>query len=114
MLALVVFLILVVLVVPIEHLAFGRHPRLVDNEPARRAIGIGTVMGLGLIPVAFGDLDVGTWVALLAGFLLAGVTLGVMLLWERHVERASRVAEMRRVIHEHIERWNDADASEQS
>ena len=57
MLALVAFLSLVALIIPMEHLAFSRHPRLADNEVARRAIGITTVMGLGLIPVAFGGLD---------------------------------------------------------
>ena len=76
MLALVAFLTLVALAIPVEHLAFSRHPRLIDNEVARRAVGIGTVMLLGLIPVAFGGLDWRTWATLLAGFLLAGGGLG--------------------------------------
>ena len=80
MLALVAFLTLVALAIPVEHLAFSRHPRLMSNEVARRAVGIGTVMLLGLIPVAFGGLDWRTWATLLAGFLLAGAVLGVMLL----------------------------------
>ena len=38
MLALVAFLTLVALAIPVEHLAFSRHPRLIDNEVARRAL----------------------------------------------------------------------------
>ena len=38
MLALVAFLSLVALIIPIEHLAFSRHPRLADNEVTRRAL----------------------------------------------------------------------------
>ena len=110
MLALVAFLSLVALIIPIEHLAFSRHPRLADNEVARRAIGIGTVMGLGLVPVAFGGLDWRTWATLLAGFLLAGAVLGVMLIWDRRAEKAARVERTRRALDEHIERWVGADA----
>ena len=36
--ALVAFLTLVALAIPVEHLAFSRHPRLIDNEVARRAL----------------------------------------------------------------------------
>ncbi len=110
MLALVAFLSLVALIIPIEHLAFSRHPRLADNEVARRAIGITTVMGLGLIPVAFGGLDWRTWATLLAGFLLAGAVLGVMLIWDRRAEKAARVERTRRALDEHIERWVNTDA----
>jgi Flp pilus assembly protein TadB len=77
---------------------------------ARRAVGIGTVMLLGLIPVAFGGLDWRTWATLLAGFLLAGAVLGVMLIWDRRAEKAARVERTRRALDEHIERWVGADA----
>ena len=110
MLALVAFLTLVALAIPVEHLAFSRHPRLIDNEVARRAVGIGTVMLLGLIPVAFGGLDWRTWATLLAGFLLAGAVLGVMLMWDRRAEKAARVERTRRALDEHIERWVGTDA----
>ena len=81
-----------------------------SNEVARRAVGIGTVMLLGLIPVAFGGLDWRTWATLLAGFLLAGAVLGVMLIWDRRAEKAARVERTRRALDEHIERWVGTDA----
>ena len=105
MLALVAFLTLVALAIPVEHLAFSRHPRLIDNEVARRAVGIGTVMLLGLIPVALGGLDWRTWAT-----LLAGAVLGVMLIWDRRAEKAARVERTRRALDEHIERWVGTDA----
>ena len=55
MLALVAFLTLVALAIPVEHLAFSRHPRLMSNEVARRAVGIGTVM-----PVSYTHLTLPT------------------------------------------------------
>lgn len=103
----VAFLILVAFVIPIEHLAFGRHPYFADREMARRAIGIGTVMALALFPVALGGLDFLTWAALLAGFVLAGAVLGIMIWLEERKERAARVESVRSEIYEQIERWSN-------
>lgn len=72
--AILAFLLLVLFIVPIQHLAFARLPEL-----ARRAIGIGTVMALALIPVHFGGMDKATWGVILVGFLLAGAELAVII-----------------------------------
>ena len=101
------FLILVAFVIPIEHLAFSRHPYFVNREMARRAIGIGTVMALAFFPVALGGLDFLTWAVLLAGFVLAGFVLGVMLWIEKRQAQAARVKSVRSELHEQIERWNN-------
>lgn len=105
MAAIFAFLILVVCAIPIEHMAFARHPRFANSELWRRAIGITTVMALALIPVTWGGLDWRTWAVLLAGFVLAGVVLGGMVWLERRQDRAARIERARREIHEQLERW---------
>lgn len=105
MAAVFAFLVLVVCAIPIEHLAFARHPRFAGSELWRRAIGITTVMLLALIPVAWGGLDWRTWAVLLAGFLAAGAVLGGMVWLERRQERAARMERARREVHEQLERY---------
>ncbi len=110
MVAVVAFLVLVAFAIPIEHLAFARHPRFANSELLRRAIGISTVMILGLIPVAFGGLDWRAWVVLLAGFLLAGGALALMVWIETRQDKSERLHALRGVINEQIEHWqSDAD-----
>lgn len=106
MLAVVAFLLLTLFIVPVEHLAFGRHPWFRQREWSRRAIGIGTVMLLGLIPVAFGRLDIVTWAVLLGGFLLAGAIWGGMVWVEERQDQAARLSTLRSVLHEQIERFH--------
>lgn len=110
MVAVVAFLILVICAIPIEHMAFARHPRF-ENELLRRAIGITTVVALALIPVAWGGLDLLTWAVILAGFVLAGAVLSVMVWAERRKERAARIERARRVVDEQYQRWNSDDAA---
>lgn len=96
----VAFLILVAFTVAIEHMAFGRHPAWKGREMARRAIGIGTVLALALIPVGLGSLDGMTWAVILAGFLLAGAVMAVMSYREK-----GQLREVRRDINERGQRW---------
>lgn len=96
----VVYFLLILFVIPIEHLAFGRHPKWKPREMARRAIGIGTVMALALIPVILGGLDWLTWLMLLAGFLLAGGIMAVMT-WREN----GQLRKVRRAVDEYISRW---------
>ena len=105
MLAIVAFLILVLFIIPLEHLALARHPYFAPRELLRRAVGIGTVMALALIPVVFGGIDLLAWLVVLAGFLLAGLVLTVMVWFDRRGEGAARVQAVRSAIHEQIERW---------
>lgn len=106
MLSTVAFFILVAFVIPIEHMAFSRHPAFASRELLRRGIGIGTVMLLALLPVVMGELDLLTWAVVLGGFALAGCILAVMVWVEQRRERAARVEQTRRSLHEQIEQWS--------
>ncbi len=94
------FLVLVALFIPLQHMAFGRHPKWYKRELARRAIGAGTVLGLALIPICYGVFDARTWAWLAVGFALSGVILFVMTRYER-----GRLRKVRRVINGQIRRW---------
>ena len=109
MLSILAFLSLIIVIIPLEHAALrGR------GELARRAIGILTVMGLALLPVGAGVLDWFTWGVTLAGFLLAGGILSAMLWVEQRRDRAARVEETRRTLHEQIEQWTALDRTEEA
>ncbi len=112
MLATVAFFILILLIIPIQHLAFGRESSAIRRELFRRAIGIGTVMLLALLPVLLGELDIVTWAVIFGGFLLAGVILAGMVWFEERRERAARVEQARRTLHEQIEQWARHDGPE--
>ena len=99
--AVAVYLVLIAFIIPIEHLAFADRPELL-----RRAVGIGTVMGLALIPVYFGGLDLTTWGMLLGGFVLAGGALAGMTWVERRKGRAARIEQARGIVHDVIRRFH--------
>lgn len=67
-----IYLLLAALFVGFEHMAF-RGAKWQRRELARRAVGIETVMLLGLIVVWDGDADLTTWAMIQAAFLVAGL-----------------------------------------
>lgn len=105
----VAFLVLVALFIPLQHRVFGLHPRWQKRELARRAIGIGTVMALALIPVWYGVFHALTWAWLVVAFALSGVILFAMTRQER-----GQLRRVRRAINGQIRRWEGSSESDEN
>ena len=91
-------LTILAIAVYILHATLGR--RWAHNEPARRALGIGTVLAFLAPLAATGIIDIWTWGVTFAAFMLAGIVIAVCWVSEGTAERDRRDAELRAKIND--------------
>lgn len=88
---LILYLLLIIIAVTGEHFTFGR--LWARSEFARRAMGHATVLGLALIFVPLGLVQLETWAVIALASLAAGGTLGAIRVTEEE-QRKRRYLEM--------------------
>ena len=91
-------LTILAIAVYILHATLGR--RWAHNEPARRALGIGTVLAALAPLAATGIIDIWTWGVTFAAFIVAGGVICTCWADEGARERERRDAELRAKIND--------------
>lgn len=93
------FLCLTAVVVVLEHFTFGRW--WAHNELARRTMGHATILGLALLFVPSGFIDLGTLVSITLATGTAGAITAALVVTQNEHKRRQRTAVYRREVEQY-------------